>query len=270
MKKTDIAALVAKDLKAEAKSDRRGEMQHIRAFNNGQHGEFKPLPKPTRNQLREAFKAQRLNWWRDLFNRRVTLDQAAGMLLGFSEVMAMDAKFVDAHKPKSKDPKEPPPKSRAPSRPVSSDLVTAFIDMRGDIADWRVTSDGKYRARDLIAWAKEKDCVADEVLAAWEAHNQPETGDAEQVGAAATAGSEMEIKPIQRGQAQDAAILETIKKMGHDPFQLPKNPAGKPGVKADVRKTLKDNPLFAGSKVFDKAWERLSQVGDIVIAKVSP
>jgi hypothetical protein len=86
------------------------------------------------------------------------------MLLGFSEVMAMDAKFVDAHKLKT----------RAPSRPVSPDLVTAFTDMRGDIADWRVPSDGKYRAGDLIAWAKEKGFVADEVLSAWAAY-QAET-----------------------------------------------------------------------------------------------
>lgn len=86
----------------------------------------------------------------------------------------------------------------------------------------------------------------------------------------ATAGSEMEIKPIQRGQAQDAAILETIKKMGHDPLRLPKNPAGKQGVKAEVRKSLEHNPLFAGTTVFDKAWGRLSSVGDIVITKVSP
>jgi hypothetical protein len=164
MKKTDIANSLVNELKAEAKRYRRGEMQHIRAVNNGQHGELKPLPQPTRNQLRETFKAQRLNWWRDLFNRRVTLDEAAGMLLGFSEVMAMDAKFVDAHKLKT----------RAPSRPVSPDLVTAFTDMRGDIADWRVPSDGKYRAGDLIAWAKEKGFVADEVLSAWAAY-QAET-----------------------------------------------------------------------------------------------
>jgi hypothetical protein len=270
MKKTDIAELVTDALKTESKHFRKSELQCIRAVNNGQHGELKPLPKPTRNQLREAFKAQRFNWWRGLFSRRVTLDEAAGMLLGFSEDMAMDAKFVDAHKPRNKDPKEPPPKSRAPSRPVSSDLVTAFTDMRGDIANWHVTSDGKYRAADLITWAKEKGCVADEVLAAWEAHNQPETGDAEQVEAAATAGSEMEIKPIQRGQAQAAAILETIKKMRQDPLRLPKNPDGKPGVKAKVRQALRDNTLFAGSTVFNKAWERLTKSGDIVISEVSP
>lgn len=261
MKKNDIAKLVAAALKTESKHYRKSELQCIRAVNNGQHGELKPLPQPTRNQLRETFKAQRLNWWRDLFANDIDLVDAAGMLLGFSQAMTKDAKFVDAHK--------------SFPRPIHQDLVKEFTLMRRhmDRAIQRselCAAEGKFAPDELIAWAKGKGCVADEVLAAWEAHNQPETGDAEQVGAAATAGSEMEIKPIQRGQAQDAAILETLKKMGHDPLQLPKNPAGKPGVKADVRKTLKDNPLFAGTTVFDGAWERLSKFGDIVIAKVSP
>lgn len=165
MKKTVIAALVAKDLEAEFKRYTNSELQFIANVNDGQYGECKPLPEPTEGQLAEAFESQRFDWWRKLFNQRVTLDEAAGMLLGFSQIMAMNAKFVDAHKSNS----------RAPSRPVSSYLVKAFTDMRGDIADWRVPSDGKYRAADLIAWAKEKGYVADEVLAAWEAKAKPQT-----------------------------------------------------------------------------------------------
>lgn len=84
-----------------------------------------------------------------------------------------------------------------------------------------------------------------------------------------TPGNEPDTKPLQRSKAQDAAILKTLRGMGYDPLQLPKNPDGKPGVKAAVRKTLKDNPLFAGTTVFEGAWERLSKFGDIVIAKVS-
>lgn len=213
MKKTDAANLVVNELKAEAKRYRRGEMQHIRAVNNGKHGEFKPLPKPTRNQLREAFKAQRFDCWRKLFDKRVTLDEAAGMLLGFSQTMTMNAKFVDAHTPKSKDPKEPPPKSRAPSRPVSSDLVTAFTDMRGDIADWHVTSDGKYRAADLIEWAKEKGFVADEVLAAWEAYNKSdESKQTEQPAASA---------PVMADSASDAPAWTVSKPKRHKGYTAP-------------------------------------------------
>jgi hypothetical protein len=175
MNKPDIAKLVAAALKTESKHFRKSELQCIRAGNNGQHGELKPLPKPTRNQLREAFKDQRLNWWRALFNRRVTLAEAAGMLLGFSESMARHAVF------KTMDPNEKiagtnKSKRELPlplqTRPISSGLVTAFTDMRGDVKDWRATE--TYRPADLIEWAKENGFVADEVLEAWEAY-QAET-----------------------------------------------------------------------------------------------
>jgi hypothetical protein len=58
--------------------------------------------------------------------------------------------------------------------------------------------------------------------------------------------------------------------MGLDPLHLPRNEAGKPGVKARVRKTVEKNTLFTGSTVFEKAWERLTANQDIVIDKVSP
>ena len=75
------------------------------------------------------------------------------------------------------------------------------------------------------------------------------------------------VKPIQRGAAQDAAILKQIKVLGHDPLNLPPNRAGKPGTKAAVRAALKRDRLFTGAKVFDKAWERLTENSDIVIKK---
>jgi hypothetical protein len=74
-------------------------------------------------------------------------------------------------------------------------------------------------------------------------------------------------KPLSRFAAQDAAILVEIKKLGLDPLALPKNPAGKPGVKAAVRSALSESKLFKGSKVFDKAWERLAAHADIVIQR---
>lgn len=79
-----------------------------------------------------------------------------------------------------------------------------------------------------------------------------------------------ETQPIQRSAAQDAAILEVIKTLGHDPLHLPRNEAGKPGVKAKVREAVGKNKLFKGSTVFEKAWERLTASHDIVIDKVSP
>lgn len=58
---------------------------------------------------------------------------------------------------------------------------------------------------------------------------------------------------------QEVAILAEIKKLGFDPMALPKNPPGKAGIKAAVRKALEKSPLFKGSTVFKKAWGRLRE-----------
>lgn len=72
-------------------------------------------------------------------------------------------------------------------------------------------------------------------------------------------------QPMQRSAAQDAAILDAIQTMSIDPLAIPKNSPGKPGTKAKVRSALKGNPLFIGTTVFDKAWQRLTSRGEIVI-----
>ena len=82
----------------------------------------------------------------------------------------------------------------------------------------------------------------------WMAETQPEAESA---------------KPIQRAEAQDTTIRRAIKQAGHNPLFLPRNKAGKPGVKAAIRKSLKDNSLFIGATVFDRAWERLRKSGDL-------
>lgn len=71
------------------------------------------------------------------------------------------------------------------------------------------------------------------------------------------------VKPLQRFPAQEAVILEELRQLGHDPLALPKNSPGKSGVKSEVRARLQRNPLFQGVKVFDKAWERLTDQADI-------
>lgn len=73
------------------------------------------------------------------------------------------------------------------------------------------------------------------------------------------------LMPVQRFAAQDKAILLELKNLGYDPQKLPKNPDGKPGVKAAVRTGLSKNRLFVGTTVFDKAWERLTAGSEIVI-----
>ncbi|MEB0112790.1 hypothetical protein QN397_15640 [Variovorax sp. RTB1] len=73
--------------------------------------------------------------------------------------------------------------------------------------------------------------------------------------------------PLQRitaTAAQDAAILSAIRAKGLDPLALPKNEAGQPGPKAEIRSTLDGQPPFIGSTIFGKAWQRLRQRGEIV------
>lgn len=72
---------------------------------------------------------------------------------------------------------------------------------------------------------------------------------------------------VMASTVQDAEILRAIERAGYDPKRLPKNEPGKPGVKKAVRDVLKKQPPFKDSvKVFDHAWERLRQSGDIADA----
>lgn len=87
----------------------------------------------------------------------------------------------------------------------------------------------------------------------------------EAVGALGEPAKDGPEKPLQRTAAQDAAILNEMEKQGFNPLALPKNPDGRPGVKAAIRTALLKHPLFTGSTVFDKAWERLAARADIVI-----
>jgi hypothetical protein len=73
------------------------------------------------------------------------------------------------------------------------------------------------------------------------------------------------VKPVQRSAAQDAAILAALQSMSIDPLAISKNLPGKPGTKAKVRAALDNNPLFTGTTVFDRAWERLTKRREIVI-----
>lgn len=73
-------------------------------------------------------------------------------------------------------------------------------------------------------------------------------------------------KPLPRQRAQEQAILHKLSELNYAPLQLPKNPLGKKGVKAEVKeKLLQATSLFSNSS-FDKAWERLSSAGEIRIS----
>ncbi|HKT98051.1 MAG TPA: hypothetical protein VJS30_16225 [Paraburkholderia sp.] len=66
--------------------------------------------------------------------------------------------------------------------------------------------------------------------------------------------------PLQQ-QHQESEILRVIRDLGEDPKKLPKQKPGKPGIKAAVRAKLSFS-----EKVFDKAWERLRDAGDVADA----
>lgn len=154
MDKTDIAKLVRTDLEAEFQRYRNSELH--------KH----PLTEKTEEKFREDFKGQRLDWWRKFFGWRVTLTDATGMLLGFSEGITKMAVFVDAFKANR----------RAPRQPIGHELVKAFTDMRDTlgaaIQDKELTdSNGTFEVIKVFEWAKEKGFVADEVLAEWEKYN---------------------------------------------------------------------------------------------------
>jgi hypothetical protein len=66
-------------------------------------------------------------------------------------------------------------------------------------------------------------------------------------------------EPRTRLTQQGDAILAEIGSQGLDPMALPPIRPGHAGVKADIRESLKNSPLFEGTTTFDKAWERLAK-----------
>jgi hypothetical protein len=64
---------------------------------------------------------------------------------------------------------------------------------------------------------------------------------------------------------QDRVILEWLTSNRHDPLNLPIPPEGKSGVKKVCRDALteKNKHLFSSKKIFDTAWQRLRDDGNI-------
>lgn len=68
----------------------------------------------------------------------------------------------------------------------------------------------------------------------------------------------------QRHLLQEEEILNWLATNGHDPKNLPLQENGKPGLKADAWKELKQNrTLFLTKNIFNKAWQRARNNGDI-------
>lgn len=118
----------------------------------------------------------------------------------------------------------------------------------------------------LDEWAKKYDIAiidAPESLTA----NTPEPQRQPPVGIEADMDKMKKQDKQPKLRTQEKTIMDEITNLGYDPKCLPKNETGKPGVKATVKHALKQNLLFKGSRVFDKAWERLRGDGDIANLK---
>jgi hypothetical protein len=77
------------------------------------------------------------------------------------------------------------------------------------------------------------------------------------------------LKPIQRSAAQDAAILSEIRALGLNPQAVQTARPGKRAARATVRDSMmKRDPngfgsIFSSNKVFETAWQRLRDTGQI-------
>jgi hypothetical protein len=71
------------------------------------------------------------------------------------------------------------------------------------------------------------------------------------------------IEPVPRWQAQAQTILNKLRALGYSPRALPKSEAWTKGVKAEVRAAIGSKGMWHSPNVFDKAWERLRESGDI-------
>jgi hypothetical protein len=70
--------------------------------------------------------------------------------------------------------------------------------------------------------------------------------------------SKVAKKTVFKHREQEKIIIKTITELGLDPKSFPDYESGKSGMKSKIREALSGNPLFRGSTVFNKAWERLS------------
>lgn len=68
---------------------------------------------------------------------------------------------------------------------------------------------------------------------------------------------------IVKSRQQETTILNMIDELGYLPLAMPKKGTGVAGVKSEVCKRLKNDQMFDGVTVFNKAWERLAKNGEI-------
>ncbi|MDQ0027756.1 hypothetical protein J2X90_005592 [Variovorax paradoxus] len=124
-------------------------------------------------------------------------------------------------------------------------------------------------ASSLAGWTSCPPVPADSALVLWlpkwMSQRPPELPMADTTDAAENAGAPLELpmQALPKFQLQEKKILALLREMGLDPKSLPAREKGKPGCKAEAKKTaLVDRRLFT-DKSFDKAWERLRGGGEL-------
>lgn len=119
--------------------------------------------------------------------------------------------------------------------------------------------------RSLDQWAREKYGIS--ILSDTLTTNTPKQQELSQATNKNPIANKQLLDKKPKLREQEKTILDEIKKLKYDPESLPRNKAGKPGVKFEVRNSLKENKLFKGARVFDKAWERLRESDEIANVK---
>lgn len=102
-------------------------------------------------------------------------------------------------------------------------------------------------------------------------------GTARRLAVNGTTGADpIPAKPISRSASQDNAILFGIRVLGMNPLALQTSPQGTPGARALVRESLRRqdpkaySSIFISNKVFETAWQRLRDAGQIADAQPTP
>lgn len=81
-------------------------------------------------------------------------------------------------------------------------------------------------------------------------------------------------KPVSRAAAQDAAILAEIRILGWNPQAMPVFPQGMRGARGRAYASMKARDaargIFSSQQVFDAAWQRMRNAGEICDAEPIP
>ena len=139
-------------------------------------------------------------------------------------------------------------------------LFGDIIDVDGNLLGYRHTI-----GDEVVTITRDQLRVRTDDLKAYAATLSPDEVVVAPAHAPATVNQVKKAVPISK--VQDDAIIAELKSQGYDPLELPKNPPGKPGIPAKLKKSLLGIYPFTTISIFDHALERLAKNGDIQYKK---